>query len=521
MTWKLGNGEWEFPKLREAHQFSNLPRGNHASNGSSGKMDDFWSVKFYPYTKPGVDPIYAVVGGKHILICRPPAEQKGIEVIQFIVDGDPSADHYTCCWTKDLTTKHPLLCVAGADAKIKIFDVLSGKVVRVLAGHGGEIDELAISPINPHILASCSMDSTIRIWSLDPKNEDFPCAAILSGGHRDTVTTIDFHHSGRYLISGGVDLTICLWTLPIFLDENTGTKMATQIQYPHFASCDIHTGAVDCVRFYDDSILSRSANENSIVLWEITGFDSKGPIPDQNQAPTQHEPANGSSSLTCFTDPSRFESYTRIIEFSAPETETFWMRFSLFQGLPIPSTPTTSPYPNPSPNTTQNPSTSSTDRTHPILAIASHTSKVYFWDLTRLTSYYDYVHSLPPSLTSKAEANPSHSYSTILGLRSGEQTPASEEQPCRPPFLNPKRSRGRGGSSCLSTKSATSRLRDVSPASSSTTTTSISNPSLNTNASSNVSDPSLSRSLASSPSNATTIIKTPTTRRDVEHWNAK
>ena len=53
---------------------------------------DFYSVKFYPYTQPGVDPVFAVVGGKfvsisptlpqghfnnlwkQILICRPPTE---------------------------------------------------------------------------------------------------------------------------------------------------------------------------------------------------------------------------------------------------------------------------------------------------------------------------------------------------------------------------------------------------------------------------------------------------------------
>ena len=29
---------------------------------------DFWSVKFYPFTKPGVDPIFAVVGGKTVCV---------------------------------------------------------------------------------------------------------------------------------------------------------------------------------------------------------------------------------------------------------------------------------------------------------------------------------------------------------------------------------------------------------------------------------------------------------------------
>jgi polycomb protein EED len=54
-----------------------------------------------------------------------------------------------------------------------------------------EINDLAISPINPYILASASEDSTVRIWSLDPAHARQPCAAILEGdGHKETVLTL-------------------------------------------------------------------------------------------------------------------------------------------------------------------------------------------------------------------------------------------------------------------------------------------------------------------------------------------
>jgi hypothetical protein len=34
-------------------------------------LSDFWSVKFYPYTQPGVDPVFAVAGGKRVgHLCR-------------------------------------------------------------------------------------------------------------------------------------------------------------------------------------------------------------------------------------------------------------------------------------------------------------------------------------------------------------------------------------------------------------------------------------------------------------------
>lgn len=50
---------------------------------------------------------------------------------------------------------------------------------------------MAVSPINPYILASASEDSTVRIWSLDPAHAKQPCAAILEGdGHRSEVLTI-------------------------------------------------------------------------------------------------------------------------------------------------------------------------------------------------------------------------------------------------------------------------------------------------------------------------------------------
>ncbi|TGO81068.1 hypothetical protein BPOR_1377g00010 [Botrytis porri] len=461
MSWKHGHGEWELPKLKEAHQFT-------------------------------------------ILICRPPTDKKGIEVVRLIIDEEPDTEHYACCWTKDLAK--PLLCVAGLNAKIKIWDVLSGKLIRA-------INELIISPTDPQILASCSKDTTIRIWSLDQNNEEHPCAAILSGGHRTTILTIAFHRSGRYLLSGGEDYMICLWTLPIFPDENTATNKATEIQFPHFSTSEIHTSAVDCVQFYDDSILSRSACEDCIVLWDITGFDSEGRPPSQDEAPTQHEAANGSATLTCFTDPTKNDPYVRLIEFSTPGTETAWIRFSLFQGIPLSNQSF-------SDNTDQNldPKTGLPQISHSILAIPALGSKVYFWDLNRLVAYNEYLRSLPPHFTSKDELEP-QGPSSNSGLTSGQQTPNCEEQPQskmkRPAFLTPFRTRGKRGGGAF--KSATERVRDTSPASSTTTATSGSGPSSHTN----IACHSTLNGLKLESEAVGIVEKIPTTRMDIKLWNQK
>lgn len=43
----------------------------------------------------------------------------------------------SCCWSKDAETDRALLCVAGRDAKIKVYDVKEGKIHTTLVGHGG------------------------------------------------------------------------------------------------------------------------------------------------------------------------------------------------------------------------------------------------------------------------------------------------------------------------------------------------------------------------------------------------
>jgi WD40 repeat protein len=60
-----------------------------------------------------------------------------------------------------------LLAVASWDSKITIWDVKTGKAVRVLAGHTAGVADLGYSP-NGRLLASSSLDHTARIW--DPSS---------------------------------------------------------------------------------------------------------------------------------------------------------------------------------------------------------------------------------------------------------------------------------------------------------------------------------------------------------------
>lgn len=54
-----------------------------------------------------------------------------------------------------------------------------------------------------------------------------------------------FHHTGRYLLSGGLDCIVNLWCLPQLPDRNSGSDRVTVLHYPHFSTSAVHSNFVD------------------------------------------------------------------------------------------------------------------------------------------------------------------------------------------------------------------------------------------------------------------------------------
>ncbi|KAL6076121.1 Bromodomain and WD repeat-containing protein 3 [Balamuthia mandrillaris] len=72
------------------------------------------------------------------------------------------------------------------DHLVKVWSVVTGRLVHTLRGHTGDITDLSVDPENSYI-ASGSNDKIIRVWSL----KDYSPVAVLCG-HTDAVTTIAF-----------------------------------------------------------------------------------------------------------------------------------------------------------------------------------------------------------------------------------------------------------------------------------------------------------------------------------------
>ncbi|KAG5983849.1 hypothetical protein E4U55_006999 [Claviceps digitariae] len=362
---------FELPKLRVSFGFENDTRYLDRDDN----VAEFFDVKFCPYQPLDQDAVFAAVSKKHIFVCRlskHTGDSNPCEVIQVIRDEDEASSGCCCTWARDPVSGAPYICTGGVDAKVKVYDVSNGSVVQCFAGHGGDVNDLATSPVDPSIIASASDDTSIRIWSIDPVHREQPCLCILAGeGHSWNLLSVAFHDTGHYLLSSGHDQVINLWTIPDLPRRAVTTPH--QVHYPHFSTSAVHGGIVDCVAFYGDYVLSRACHDNVIVLWRIEGFSSAGPRPSQSTAPTpQNVLPTGyedperltRSAFVPATSPRCPSQYTRLLEFHTPNCgPQFFMRFKLHHVA----------------------------GQNPVLAFCNAAGNIFFWDLRRLTVYQEVI----------------------------------------------------------------------------------------------------------------------------------
>ncbi|MBC6477892.1 MAG: trypsin-like peptidase domain-containing protein [Hormoscilla sp. GM7CHS1pb] len=100
-----------------------------------------------------------------------------------------------------------LLASGSGDRTIKIWNLGSGRLLRTLTGHSRWVRSVAISP-DGQLLASGSDDRTIKIWNLGSGR----LLRTLTG-HSHWVNSVAISPDGQLLASGSRDRTIKIWNL--------------------------------------------------------------------------------------------------------------------------------------------------------------------------------------------------------------------------------------------------------------------------------------------------------------------
>ena len=78
-----------------------------------------------------------------------------------------------------------------------------------LEGHSDSVYSVAFHPTEP-LLATCSFDSTAKLWRFSPEGSMATCVATLAG-HSSYIESVAFHPTAPLLATGSDDKTTKLW----------------------------------------------------------------------------------------------------------------------------------------------------------------------------------------------------------------------------------------------------------------------------------------------------------------------
>jgi small GTP-binding protein len=137
----------------------------------------------------------------------------------------------------------------GRDNPMRMWDVETGRCLRVFEGHTNAIYSVALSA-DQHVALSGSSDMTMRLWDVGTGR----CVRVFKG-HSDFVRSVALSADQRLALSGSGDMTMRLW------DVETGHCVCT---------LEGHTAGIRAVAWSSDQrrILS-GADDNTVRLWDV------------------------------------------------------------------------------------------------------------------------------------------------------------------------------------------------------------------------------------------------------------
>lgn len=130
---------------------------------------------------------------------------------------------------------------------------------KVLSGHKRKVGHVAFHPCAENVLASCSLDYTVKIWDLEAK---------ITLPHKDLVTSFAFNYNGSLLATTSRDKKLRIWDLreEKIISEGPGHSGAKPSRV-------VWVGNTDRVITTGFSRLS----DRQVGMWDVKNIE-KGPI---------------------------------------------------------------------------------------------------------------------------------------------------------------------------------------------------------------------------------------------------
>lgn len=115
-----------------------------------------------------------------------------------------------------------VLISASRDKTIRIWDVIGGTCMQTLVGHDNWVRQVIVHPTGEHII-SCSDDRSIRTWNVLTGD----CERTVERAHSQFVTCLAYDAKADILASASLDATIKLWPCRNDNGDETGDATAS------------------------------------------------------------------------------------------------------------------------------------------------------------------------------------------------------------------------------------------------------------------------------------------------------
>jgi WD40 repeat protein len=161
-----------------------------------------------------------------------------------------------------------ILATASLDHTIRLWDAATGRPRgKPLDGHTDGVLAVAFGP-NGKILASASQDKTVQLWNTAT---GAPIGEPLEG-HRAAVTDVAFSPDGKLLASASEDKTVRLWNV------RTGKPRGEPLRG--------HKDLVNAVAFVppDGETIVSASDDKTLRRWDVTGKPLGQPLTEHQQA---------------------------------------------------------------------------------------------------------------------------------------------------------------------------------------------------------------------------------------------
>jgi coronin-1B/1C/6 len=128
----------------------------------------------------------------------------------------------------------------------------------VIGGHKGSVLDFDFNPFHEHIIASCSDDTTIKVWGIpeDGLTETITDPLVDLHGHGRKVTLLRFNPTtNNVLASISADLTMKVWDIEkgaqISTATSEGEHLLQDVVWDYFGGQYAASSKDKCVRIYD------------------------------------------------------------------------------------------------------------------------------------------------------------------------------------------------------------------------------------------------------------------------------